>query len=188
MNILQNGFLLEIARKVCERNAIVPRLMGHSSSIIAWINREDGPSKYCQSSTMHMMDYVPNVHTGGCLLGDTLITMEMQILSLVENLSENDVIVGESRELGLVSHHRIEYTVNQHTLVYGKNEDTPFFTADHPFWTQDGWRAIDPVTAKEENTWLKVGQLVVSDRVRTTIRPVKSNMNGLKLIHFLKHQ
>jgi hypothetical protein len=46
------------------------------------------------------------------------------------------------------------------------NNEKPFFTSCHPFWTQHGWKAIDPEGAKTENTWLMVGQLKEGDFVR----------------------
>ena len=49
------------------------------------------------------------------------------------------------------------------TPAFGFNDDEPFFLSSHPFWSQDGWRAINPMTARDENDWLDVGQLKVGD-------------------------
>jgi hypothetical protein len=35
--------------------------------------------------------------------------------------------------------------------LFGFNNEKPFFTSCHPFWTQHGWKAIDPEGAKTEN-------------------------------------
>lgn len=38
-------------------------------------------------------------------------------------------------------------------------------TAEHPFWTAEGWKAIDPAATARENPRLRVGALTVGDRV-----------------------
>ena len=47
--------------------------------------------------------------------------------------------------------------------VYGFNEENAFFSAGHAFWTTEGWKAIAPDIAREENPDLLVGTLQVGD-------------------------
>jgi len=51
------------------------------------------------------------------------------------------------------------------TELYGFNDESPFFTAGHVFYTATGLRAIDPSIAEVENDWLQVGHLRAEDRV-----------------------
>ncbi|MBX2988537.1 MAG: hypothetical protein KF802_11635 [Bdellovibrionaceae bacterium] len=50
--------------------------------------------------------------------------------------------------------------------LFGFNEEEPFVTAEHPFWTPEGWKSIDPEATKKETSKVSiVGPLRVGDRV-----------------------
>ncbi len=47
--------------------------------------------------------------------------------------------------------------------LYAFNGGNPFVTAEHPFLTMAGWKAIDPIATARENAALKVAELAVGD-------------------------
>ena len=49
--------------------------------------------------------------------------------------------------------------------LYALNDGPFFVTAEHPFLTEDGWKAVDPVATAVENPRLIVGRLAVGDRL-----------------------
>lgn len=62
------------------------------------------------------------------------------------------------------------------TTLYGFNNEEPFFTANHAFFTTTGPRAIDPVAARTLNPWLDVGRLEVGDVL------LKATRNGYEKV------
>eukprot|EP00794_Sanderia_malayensis_P009573 gene9573-biopygen7905 len=111
---------------------------------------------------------------GGCFIAGTTVLLENNRHISIEHLQENDRIVGWHGNTGIVSSEKTGPTAQHEILAFGFNDDVPFFLACHPFWTHDGWRAIDPRVAREENDWLDVGQLHQGDYVRK----MKSINNG----------
>lgn len=49
--------------------------------------------------------------------------------------------------------------------LYALNDGRFFVTAEHPFLTEDSWKAIDPAATAAENPALIVGRLDVGDRL-----------------------
>jgi len=49
--------------------------------------------------------------------------------------------------------------------IYGFNGVEAFVTGGHPFWTQEGWKAIDPSLTPKENHGVKTSKLEVGDRL-----------------------
>jgi hypothetical protein len=50
-------------------------------------------------------------------------------------------------------------------LLDALNDGSFFVTAEHPFWTTSGWKAIDPAATALENPTLPVGKVAVGDRL-----------------------
>ena len=83
----------------------------------------------------------------------------------IEDLQENDLILGRSGDIAVISSENAGVTLKVDTPAFGFNDDEPFFLSSHPFWSQDGWSALNPQTAKDENDWLEIGQLQQGDYV-----------------------
>ena len=49
--------------------------------------------------------------------------------------------------------------------LVGFNDDAPFVALHHPFWTTEGWKCLDPETAKGENPDVDFKLLQVGDTV-----------------------
>nr|RBQ92859.1 hypothetical protein FVER53263_01741 [Fusarium verticillioides] len=78
----------------------------------------------------------------------------------IEGLEENDWVLtnGAKDEWGLVSDERVVIPVDS-PIIYGFNNESPFFTAGHVFHTTTGLRALDAELAMKENPWAEVGRL-----------------------------
>ncbi|EXM08776.1 hypothetical protein FOIG_01838 [Fusarium odoratissimum NRRL 54006] len=78
----------------------------------------------------------------------------------IEDLEENDWVLtnGANDEWGLVSDERVVIPVDS-PIIYGFNDEAPFFTAGHVFHTTTGFRALDAELAMKENPWAEVGRL-----------------------------
>ncbi|RKK77994.1 hypothetical protein BFJ71_g16606 [Fusarium oxysporum] len=80
----------------------------------------------------------------------------------IEDLAEHDWVLtrGEFDEWGKVSDERVQVPVED-PIIHGFNDENPFFTAGHVFFTTTGLRALDPTLAMKENPWADVGRLAV---------------------------
>jgi len=56
-------------------------------------------------------------------------------------------------------------------LLYGFDGGRPFVTAEHPFLTAQGWKAIDPRATRRESPHLAVGALAAGDRLAVATVP-----------------
>eukprot|EP00794_Sanderia_malayensis_P010111 gene10111-biopygen8306 len=144
-----------------------------------WIDTGDGPKnlglRTGSSVSGNRNEYCPCFHGGGgCFIAGTMVLQENNRCISIEHLEENDKIVGWHGNTGMVSSEKPGLTAQHEITAFGFNDDVPFFLACHPFWTHDGWRAIDPRVAREENDWLDIGQLEQGDYVRK----IKSINNG----------
>jgi len=75
----------------------------------------------------------------------------------IQNLHQGDTILCGDGSKGLVSSEMVSFQIDHEMPLFGFNNGKPFFTSSHPFWSQHGWKAIDPEGAMAENTWLMVG-------------------------------
>eukprot|EP00794_Sanderia_malayensis_P009570 gene9570-biopygen7902 len=150
----------------------------YGQKVADWIDTGNGPENLGlrTSSTVsgNRNEYCPYYDGGGCFIAGTTVLLENNRHISIEHLQENDRIVGWHGNTGIVSSEKTGPTAQHEIMAFGFNDDVPFFLACHPFWTHDGWRAIDPRVAREENDWLAIGQLEPGDYVRK----IKSINNG----------
>jgi len=121
-----------------------------------------------------------SVNIGPCFLGDTPIMLADGSTKPVTELKPGDVVRGKKGNntvLYVPSH------IN-HGAIYGFNGGKPFVTGGHPFWTKDGWKAIDPALTPAERhgvipTKLQVGdELWLSDGKRLKITSIDAHDMG----------
>lgn len=150
------------------------------AAVHSWINESYGPKRLGLSTGQQPNNITTQEGptSGTCFLPCTEVMLDNHRSITIEHLKENDKILGGHGNIGVISSEKVVQVLEDHTRIFGFNEDKPFFLASHPFWTQDGWRAVDPHTAREENAWLDVGQLSEGDFVRRI-----SNIQGNE-IHY----
>ncbi|KAF5564990.1 hypothetical protein FNAPI_1875 [Fusarium napiforme] len=100
-----------------------------------------------------------NNGSGTCFIAGTKIITKAGNKP-IEGLEENDWVLtnGANDEWGLVSDERVVISVES-PIIYGFNNESPFFTAGHVFHTTTGLRALDAELAMKENPWAEVGRL-----------------------------
>ncbi|KAF5647461.1 hypothetical protein F52700_1321 [Fusarium sp. NRRL 52700] len=100
-----------------------------------------------------------NNGSGTCFIAGTKIITRFGNKP-IEGLEENDWVLtnGANDEWGLVSDERVVIPVDS-PILYGFNNEAPFFTAGHVFHTTTGLRALDAELAMKENPWAEVGRL-----------------------------
>lgn len=163
----------------------------YGDSVRSWLNSSNGPAKYSLLSGREPDNIVKRTHVNnpaGCFLGSASVLLSDSKSVAIENLKEGDKIFGINGGIGVVSSEKVALELDSVTPLFGFNEEEPFFTSSHPFWTQDGWRAVNPHLAKLDNHWLKVGQLTEGDYVRRVkgVKDGKIDYEWLKIsaIHF----
>ncbi len=83
----------------------------------------------------------------------------------IEKQSEGNKILALGGETATITGEFVELTLLEGQKVFGINNDKPFAALHHPFWTTEGWKCLDPETAKEENPDVDVKLLQVGDIV-----------------------
>jgi len=111
----------------------------------------------CAGGTWNMV----GGNTGPCFLGDTPITLADGSTKTVTELKPGDVLRGKTRDNAVL------YVPSHltHEAIYGFNGSKPFVTGGHPFWTKNGWKAIDPALTPSERHGVKTTKLQVGDEL-----------------------
>jgi len=96
-----------------------------------------------------------------CFLAGTLVRMADGRERPIENVSVGDCVRapggGQNRVTG------VERPRLGRRQLYGFNGGPAFFTAEHPFMTLSGWKAVDPEATALETKNLRVAPLVAGD-------------------------
>ena len=153
-------------------------VISYGDAVRSWLYSKQGPGQYGLLLSGQLPDniIVKSLEecAAGCFLGETFVLLCNSKSVAIETLKENDKVLGRDGSIGVVSSEKVVHKLEDSTAIFGFNESKPFFTAGHPFWTQDGWRAVNPRIANSENSGLDVGQLAEGDYVRK----VKNVKNG----------
>jgi hypothetical protein len=135
--------------------------------INTWLDSKRGPRMF-DLRTRHIPDNVTSKANVpfGCFHGDTEIQLYDAQTKKIQNLRQGDIILCGDGSKGLISSETVTFKMDNEICLFGFNNEKPFFTSSHPFWTQHGWKAIHPEGVRAENAWLMVGQLKEGDFVR----------------------
>ena len=74
-------------------------------------------------------------------------------------------IIAMGGEVTTITDEFVDHLLSAGQKLVGFNDDTPFAALHHPFWTTEGWKCLDPDTAKEENPDVDFKLLQVGDVV-----------------------
>lgn len=94
-----------------------------------------------------------------CFLGEVAVTMADGSTKRIDQLEVGDRVQGKN---GV---NRVTATRDRATgeALYSFNDGEPFVTAGHPFWTDGGWKAIDPSKTPKEKHGVPIGKLEIGD-------------------------
>lgn len=102
---------------------------------------------------------------GGCFTGDTVVRLFDNQHKPISSIIAGDWVITANKQFAMVSDEKVVTRFKYQIELYGFNQMRPFFTAGHCFWTDNGWKAINPNIALSENHQLAVGRLIIGDRV-----------------------
>lgn len=102
---------------------------------------------------------------GGCFVEGTTIHLSNGTQFAIEDVGEGHEVLARDGQVSRHSDEKVVIHLETETAVYGINEDEPFFSSGHPFMTKDGWKAMEPSIALEENPNRKVKKLCAGDVV-----------------------
>jgi hypothetical protein len=111
-----------------------------------------------------------------CFIAGTMVLMADGALRPIEDIAVGDrVLAGDGinivKELEVV-------TLGERSL-YSINGGAEFVTAEHPFFTMDGWQSIDPDATRAENPDLHPDVLRVGSVLKTSVGGLKiSQLDG----------
>lgn len=100
---------------------------------------------------------------GGCFVAGTRVAMADGTSRPIEDVAIGDWVLGgdgrANRVLG------VERPYLGDRLLYALNGSQPFVTAEHPFATEQGWKAVDPAAMRRAAPALAVSRLTLGDRL-----------------------
>jgi hypothetical protein len=124
------------------------------------ICREDAN---CCFGTCSKPDATGRRRCQSCFVAGTRIAMADGTLRAIERVEVGDLVLGIEGRINRVID--VERPLIGDRLLYALNDGDFFVTAEHPFMTEMGWKAIDPAATAVENPALRVERLNVGDRL-----------------------
>ena len=100
--------------------------------------------------------------TGSCFSSGTMITLASGEEMAIEKQRAGVKVISSGGEVTTMTNQLVE---NAGGEIFGINGKEPFATPNHPFWTTDGWKSLEPEAAKEENPDVNYGVLQIGDTV-----------------------
>ena len=118
---------------------------------------------------------------GSCFIAGTKVTMSDGTLKNIENIVVGDKVKGHKEDNTVI---KLDPTLLADRKLYSFNDNEHyFFTSEHPFMTEEGWKSIKPEKTKERDGIelyeqlkgeLKVGDKLVTDNGSVEIKDIKS--------------
>ena len=125
--------------------------------------------------------------TGNCFIGKTSIIMEDETIKRIDEIKVGDIVKSEintSNVIGIDIHKEKEYT------IYSINNSEAFVTAEHPFKTTTGWKAIDPLetfkTHGIESNVLEIGDILITKEGNEEIKLINQSTQTANTIYNLR--
>ena len=127
----------------------------------------------------HGVTGFPSAHAdSSCFIAGTTVLMADGSSKPIEQIRAGDRVMGiDGRINRVIGIERVALGVRK---LYAFDDSPPFVTAEHPFWTEDGWKSVSPGMTALENPNLDVGHLRHGDRVArwTGEVPRESRIDG----------
>ena len=126
---------------------------------------------------------------GSCFIAGTKISMADGTLKNIEDIIVGDKVKGHKEENTVI---KLDPTLLANRKLYSFNDNEHyFFTSEHPFMTEEGWKSIKPEKTKERDGVelynqlkgeLKIGDKLVTENGLIEIKNIKSKeMNNLEM-------
>ena len=128
-----------------------------------------------------MKDKQGNTMGGSCFIAGTKVTMADGTFKNIEDVKVGDKVKGHKEENTVI---KLDPTLLADRKLYSFNDNEHyFFTSEHPFMTEEGWKSIKPEKTKERDGVelyeqlkgeLKVGDKLVTDKGSIEIKSIES--------------
>jgi hypothetical protein len=126
---------------------------------------------------------------GSCFIAGTKVTMADGTLKNIEDIKVGDIVKGHKGNNEVI---KLDPTLLSERKLYSFNDNEHyFFTSEHPFMTEEGWKSIKPEKTKERDGIelynqlkgeLKIGDKLVTEKGLIEIKEIKSKeMNYPKM-------
>jgi hypothetical protein len=104
---------------------------------------------------------LPLAHAQCCFAAETGVLMADGTERAIAGIRPGDRVIGRAGGVNRVTGmHIVPLGLR---ALFGINQHRPFFTAEHPFLTPGGWRALDRVATRFETPGLDVAELAAGD-------------------------
>ena len=104
---------------------------------------------------------LPLAHAQCCFTAETRVLMADGTERPIAGIRPGDRVSGRAGGVNRVTGMHIVPLGRR--ALFGINQHPPFFTAEHPFLTPGGWRALDRVATRLETPGLEVAELTAGD-------------------------
>jgi len=126
---------------------------------------------------------------GSCFIAGTKVTMADNTTKNIEDIKVGDKVKGHKGNNEVI---KLDPTLLANRKLYSFNDNEHyFFTSEHPFMTEEGWKSIKPEKTKERDGIelynqlegeLKIGDKLVTEKDLIEIKEIKSKeMNDPKM-------
>ena len=127
------------------------------------------------------------IGSGNCFVGKTSIIMEDETIKRIDKIKVGDIVKSEINTSNVISidvHKEKEYT------IYSINNSEAFVTAEHPFKTTTGWKAIDPLetfkTHGIESNVLEVGDILITKEGTEEVKSINKSTQTTDTVYNLR--
>jgi|GEM_PF-6809666 len=96
-----------------------------------------------------------------CFIAGTPVLLIDGTTKTIEQVQLGDTLLGMGGHANAVTGY--DHPFLGERKLYSLNKSDYFVTAEHPFYTTKGWKAIDPLATAAENPLLQVGTLEIGD-------------------------
>ena len=141
-------------------------------------NNPTAPSKTKSTPTTHNKG---NPGSYSCFIAGTKVTMADGTFKNIEDIKVGNKVKGHKDDNEVI---KLDPTLLANRKLYSfNNNDHYFFTSEHPFMTEEGWKSVKPEKTKERDGIelynqlegeLKIGDKLVTDKGLIEITNIKS--------------
>ena len=170
----QTGTATSTASVVASSSSTADTVSWASTAPSGWTNTRNGQNSVAATCSMKYNNvsascvaYYVDIDIGpiGCFIAGTPVCLQDGSFKKIVDVKAGDKVRGENDSINTVlKNESVEFPFDD---LYGINEQEPFFTANHPFLTKDGWKAVDPeltsIIDGKEVADILVGKLQVGD-------------------------
>ena len=98
-----------------------------------------------------------------CFIAGTPVLLADRTIRPIEQIAEGHQVLARDGKVSTQTDEQVVITLERAACIYGINDIEPFFDHAHAFWTQDGWKSINPEITRDANPSFPVSQLGVGD-------------------------